>query len=750
MFDSNKLLFPNILNTNINVIKLMIKKLGIVKNPRLGTVDKNRRNNTINLVCIILIILAYLILFLTLRNRFLFTPDFGESDAYHLNLSLKYYLSTELKKNQIPFWTDALEGGYPLFSESQIGSLFGPNMFFLKFFDFINAYNLLFVTSLFFLSVGFFLLLRELGVEAIQSLLFSFIFTFNGSLTLRWVHLNLLQSFSMTPLLFFLCLRIYRTHSIRYYLSFIILFSQMLYAGHMQVAFIATLGLLSWNMAYVYIYYKKNWERLKQLLRLSGLIIGGIILALPQTLPNYLLSKNSNRLVTLDYSNATSFPFSWTEIISFVKPFAFGNPRLGTYPPFSSNWGIYWENTPYLGIIFFIILITSIFLLRKSLSLTIKFTLAFSGIFILLALGKNSPIYFIYNFPPFNFFRTPSKYLIMTNFMLILGLALLVDQLFKASINRMIKLLIFVLVCYVTIDLIKFTFQYHAYVPVKNVLRPPAVLRYVDSSTRYISFGQSEKWNEIFLKQGWENQSNIDDYLFFRNFLYPNSNLLFGKQLYGLNTGTFHLKRAEFLKGLLQRNPQDTYNLMRILGVGTIISSIPLEAKDISLIGTTSKGRTNIYVYRLLKVANKAYYIPHTLKKIEYLEEFKDKLNTKILSDEESVVENVGFGSWINDSRYVLKPIKESVYDSTYRGSFSKETFVVFRRNLYPEWSLFIDGRKTTIYPVNLVHMGIIVPKGTHTITMRYENKYFKFGLIGAFIFSAVFVCYWFYGLKRL
>ena len=62
---------------------------------------------------VILIIVTYVLFFLLLRGKLLFTPDFDRSDAFHLNISLKYYLAQVLKQNQLPFWTNLLQGGFP-------------------------------------------------------------------------------------------------------------------------------------------------------------------------------------------------------------------------------------------------------------------------------------------------------------------------------------------------------------------------------------------------------------------------------------------------------------------------------------------------------------------------------------------------------------------------------------------------------------------------------------------------------------
>lgn len=736
---------------SIKKIIVTVKKAGRVKKPKLGVIAKKINSNKSDLIAIFVILVLYILLFLFLKNKILFTPDFGESDAYHLNLSLKYYLSGELKQNRIPFWTNALEGGYPLFSEAQIGGLFFPNIFFLKFFNFVDGYNLLFISSLFLLTFGFYILLRELGIHAIISLFFGFIFAFNGAISLRWVHLNLLQSFSLLPFLFYIAIKICKTNTFKYYLCFILVLSQMIFAGHMQTVFIGLIGLFLWSSCYIYIASKKNRERIAYIAKLTVLVIGGFIGSLPQILPNYVLSQYSNRSIALDYNNATSFPFSWPNLISFIKPYVFGNPKLGTYPPFSSDWGIFWENTPYVGTVFFIVLAILLFLNRKKLSLLAKAAFLLVIFFILLALGKNSPLYFVFNFPPFNFFRTPSKFLLMTSFFLMLSAALVANQWYKNTRFQSLKLVLIFVSIYIIYDLVAFSLNYHLFIPARNALQPPSSSQYIDSPSRYITFGQGQKWNEIFLKSGWNNETDIRSYLFMRNFLYPDSNLIFDRQIYNLNTGTFHLRRPVYVKNLIQEGSFDTseINLMQILGIKTILSGDQIESQNITLIKKLTDKGINVYVYEIQEIEDEMYYIPKTIKRIEYLNEFEESFKNGTLSVENSLAENVPFKILENTGNYSLTPIKQTDYYSIFSGDFSDQTFLVLRQNIYPEWQITIDGKKTSMYPVNLVHMGIIVPKGKHTIVLKYNNTYFIAGSIIVIIFLLGFISIGIYRSKR-
>ncbi len=686
-----------------------------------------------------------------MRNKLLFTPDFGESDAYHLNLSLKYYLAENLKANQLPFWTDKLQGGYPLFSEGQIGALFLPNIVFLKFFNFADGYNLLLVFSLFCLTVGFYFLLKEFKINSLIALLTSFIFTFNGAVSLRWVHLNLIQSFSLAPLLFWLILKYLNTQKKRYLFSAPLIISQMIFAGHTQVVFIVLFGIFLFYPAWVFLKSRNMKEVLRILLILIYVISSGIILSLSQMLPTYLLAKNSLRPLSLNFSTATSFPLSWAHLISFVSPFAFGNPKIGTYPAYSSDWGIFWENTPYLGLIliglFLLLFITKLKLNLKNKPLVISLFIA--GFLVLMALGKFSPLYLIYNFPPFSFFRTPSKYLLMANFFIVLASSLTLHTTWRKMDRLLLKSFLITILIVGLGQLLQLTFGYHLFVSSSQVLKKPEIVKNLNDSN-LLEIGQNENWNSIFLKNGWAKESDKQKYLFFKNFLYPNSNLIYNVNIYDINTGTFRLKRPEYLRQFVLSNLEivddkvnlqdNNCHLLKLLGINNLISSIELKSDQFTPIASLKDGDTKISLYGQKDFNQSFYYVPNSIKKIIYLEDFNNLYEKNQLSEEASVSEDINKDIDDNNTGYQITKKSRDLYDYQLKGSFKKETMIVFRQNFFPEWSIYIDNQKTKAIRVNLTHIGISIPKGTHNITLKYENFYFKLGLGLSLLYLPLFL----------
>ncbi|MBI3619588.1 hypothetical protein HY214_00345 [Candidatus Roizmanbacteria bacterium] len=680
----------------------------------------------------------YLALFFFLYGKLLFTPDFGESDAYHFNLSLKYYLAQTLKSNRLPFWTDKLQNGYPLLAEGQVGALFLPNIVLLKFLPFASAYNLLLISSLFILSCGVFVLLLELGVTPLIALLLGLIASFNGSLSLRFVHLDLIQSFSLVPLLIYFSLRYVKTKKYRYLPVYSLLITEMILAGHMQIVFIGLLGAGLCIAGFTLTFVQGLKAGIQRLIIFAVFAILGMAIAAPQILPTLELAGSSSRGLGLSYEVAVSLPFRFENLVSYVKPFAFGSQKLGTYPPYNSDWGIFWENTPYLGWVFMISYgVLFILALRKAKKPELSWGFFFLFLFfVLLALGKYSPLYFLFNFAPFNFFRTPAKYLVFANLLLLITFGL-----FSVCYRRkkLVNTILVALLLATAVDVIIFTFQYHLFLPKNKVLeRPPAAVE-IGKNSAYFSYGGPAAWNEVFLHRGWNSQKDSDNYLFFKNFLYANSNLIFDRRTVQVNTGAFRERRVEYLDSFLNAHlpsflkestkEANLTSLLQLEGIKNIISAEELRPDIFSLVRKLSNGDQHLFVYALKNYRETPIYFPKSLTRITYLSDFDELMRKGKISEVDSVYD----GQKLPQTAFVSLPAFRILQDDPERLIFSvstgQATLAVVKRNYFPEWKVTVDGQSVAPIKVNLVHIGVVVGPGTHTIDIRYKNEAFWKGV---------------------
>ncbi|TAE25490.1 MAG: hypothetical protein EAZ92_12025 [Candidatus Kapaibacterium sp.] len=81
-----------------------------------------------------------------------------------------------------------------------------------------------------------------------------------------------------------------------------------------------------------------------------------------------------------------------------------------------------------------------------------------------------------------------------------------------------------------------------------------------------------------------------------------------------------------------------------------------------------------------------------------------------------------------------------SANSMTYRVETAQNGLLLLAEIWYPAWKASIDGQSTEILRVNYSMRGIAVPKGTHTITLRYDSDAFR---LGAWISLAtlIFAC---------
>ncbi|NTU46934.1 YfhO family protein [Candidatus Roizmanbacteria bacterium] len=678
-------------------------------------------------------------LFFLLRNVLLFTPDFGESDAYHLGLSLKYLLFTSLHEGHLPFWTNALQGGFPIFAESQIAALFIPNVVVLLLPQFSTAYTALFVFTLASFTIGMYLLLRGYSVPRLIALILGVIFTFSGVISLHWVHLNLIQTFSVIPFLFFAVQKWVDTRKIRWLFAVSFLVFQLICAGFVQVAFIGLLAGMFWFGSIWFSQIKQGTLKLSILFHLFVAGVVGFLLSFPQILPAVTLSHFSSRSVGLDYQTATSFPLTFSHLLSFLYPYPFGNPVVGTYPPFSQDWGIFWENTPYLSLPFFFMLATLAFLLRKKLNHIpyLGRTLVFISLFILMALGKSSPLYFLFNFPPFNFFRTPSRFLLGAVFFLIIlaGLALktLVQE---KKIPHVGKTITYILLFLTMGELVRFSFQYNLFVPTSKVLQPPILASHIKDH-QYLTLGQLEAWNTVFLTKGWQSNQEVEKYLYLKNYLYPDSNLLYAGRTMGINTGGMKLRRIGYLNSLfegylatsgatLTTDPKFA-KLLSLYDIETIISSKPIATDSFHLVQKVDRYSMPIYLYQQ-PIDGPGWYIPDHITTIAYTSDFEQVYADQGLSESVGLVEQGVSQQQVTQAK--VKEKKHSDYQKEFVWQVNAPVVAALKTNYYPDWKLYIDGKRTPTFPINLVHTGFHLPSGTHQVVLRYENDDFKKGVL--------------------
>lgn len=692
------------------------------------------------------------------------TPDFGESDILNFNYPLKDFLSRSLKKFELPLWSKDLNTGFPLFAEGQIGTLYLPNLFLFFFLPAIIAFNFSYIIHITIAFFSMFFLTKKLKFTKEASFLSSFSFAFSFYLIAHFSHLNLFQAACLLPLIFCLFLQLTEKPDFKNIFLFSFSLSQQLFAGYVYVTFITVFTCLLYFLARVF--FKKNRLKLtfSLILKLVFSFVLFFLLSAVQVLPTLELASLSNRQGGLSYEAVVSYPFPAKHLVSFVNPYAFGKPQSGTYPPYSNNWGIFWENTPYIGLIPLILAILTIFWIKKKATILI-FWLSLI-VSLLLVLGKSSPFYFIFTFPIFNYFRVPSRYLLMAVFSLTIlagyGLDIFLKKLKPGFLGKKLICLIVLLIS--IFDLFSYVKNYHPVGQASEWLKPPETAKFIKSQAeagRIISLANGSLWNTVFLKDGWK---NVKPYQYFQNDLYANLNLLFDLSSFQINTGGLKLRRNEILFSIFNQGVSfDTerkeaslsaasLQVLNINQVKYLITPLKINNnsfKKIFSVKNPNLPLTSFYIYKNEGVWPRVY-LTDNYKYGKNLEEFYGFLQ-KADNQKREVVLSDNLPADLTEKGESLKAkvklLKDDNQQIILRLESNKKAILVLSDTFYPGWQAFTNNKETKIIPINITGRGVIVPKGKSTVKFIYRPISFQNGLIITLIsYLAVFI----YFFKKL
>ncbi len=340
-------------------------------------------------------------LYKLLLGQILITPDFGRSDALHLNLALKSELARSLANWQLPIWTDKLGTGFSLIGEAQTGMFNLQNLIIFKLFPFPYSMSVATFSIVIISALGTYLFLLSLKLSSKAAAVGSILFSLSGFIIVHLQHYNLAQAASYLPWQFLFLERFIqkRQASDLFWLAFVS--SQQIFAGFYQVALYAQIGIISYAFLRLWFENKQLKRKIAIAFLIATVISGSWLLSAIQTVPSWELASRSGRAGGVDFAEMFRFPFAPKDLIGFVNPFFKGNPKLGTYPHFAEGQGIFWENTGYITIIGLILAALSIFTLfgKNKLKPLIIVFLSQTVIFLAFALGQSSPTYVFFSVP---------------------------------------------------------------------------------------------------------------------------------------------------------------------------------------------------------------------------------------------------------------------------------------------------------------------------------------------------------------
>lgn len=696
-------------------------------------------NNSWPLLVIALVIFVFNSRLFIPHISFYIPPDYGRSDAWNLSIANKYYYSQQLKLNKLPIWNPAIGTGFPTLAEGQTGIFFLPNIVLFRFLPFAIAYNINLIFAFYFAAIGIYLFARSIAFSKFASTYAAILFSLGGFFVVHVQHLNLIQTASLMPWLFWSINKFINTNNRLYLTLFAVILSQQIFAGFPQLVFYSLVSLSIYLLIKIFIY--KMIER-KKIVAILLFTLLGLCLAAIQLLPTYELLKVSGRSYTGAYI-LEQFPYTYKNLLQFLNPFILGSPKDGSYARWSPNaWGIFWESIAYIGVIPLLLILSSFFFKHRKKKVTKTFWVfvILGALSLMLSLGKYSPTHPIFSVPPFNTFRVPSRFLLITQFSLALLAAGLLTR-FKR------KYIIWIIIFISTADLFYYFYNYNPIYEAKKWLHPPKTAEIIDSDFgRILSVGQGENWNKHFLKEGWIN--NNDYYFIARNSLDQNSNLIFSKSQLAAYESLLPKRLKIFTDAIY-----DGFTASENKSVLSDKSARMLTASNLYAMITT-KNLVNdnfekIYEYKptiddkfnVYKNKNKPlhtyiitdYIVATSINDIETLAKDStfDPQQKSILESDPHMNKDAVANNW------TTKIINSAENQISISANLDGDGILILADSYYPGWKAYDNERTVEIIPANINQRAVPLKKGSHIVTFKYHPSSL---ILGAFISLASIV----------
>ena len=672
---------------------------------------------------IILTILVCLLFGKTLTGKeFFVTPDFGLSDILMSGYPSYYFLSESLKNHQLPLWNPQVATGFP-----QVGTITG-------YFNPINilafyllpaplAFNLLLAFSFLICAIFTYLYCQSVKLSKYSSFLASVSFTFSSVMITQIVHFPLVQTLSFFPLELYLLETYIQRKKAYVLILFIFTLGLQILAGFYQIVLYSTIALAIYSL----IRLKEEKHRLKIAVFLILAIAAGFLIGAIQLLPNWELTQISTRQNGLSQEEIKKYPYPPKHLITFLNPYLLGDPRVGTYPKFSENWGIFWENTGYVGIIPLLLACFALITLSKK----NKYTIIFVVILIistLLMLGKYTPTFLLYNFPPFSLFRVPARAIVFAAFAISILAAFGFNRLERKIDGTKKQLLILAILTFTLCDLFYFAINYHLRGETDKWLTPPQTANFVkadNSIFRIWAVGNEKIWNEHFLKKGWK--ENSDNYLTYLEALTPNYNSLFAID-HVANYGIIQTQRQQFLGDIINKYPAEVAKkILDVTNVKYFLFPYEIKGENLELV-FKSNTDPSYYIYQNTSVLPRVF-IATSWELIDFENgQFKisllEKLNLTKTVLLEKPIEKRGFNTKSGSAEIKSYSNQKVEIDAQTNGG----GILVLADSYYPGWKAYVDGKEVEILAANINQRAVVLEQGKHQITFLYAPKSFKIG----------------------
>lgn len=657
--------------------------------------------------------------------------DWGRGDLTHFNYPLHHIYGNAVKHFTFPFWTDEIYSGFQLGAEGQVGMFYLPNLMLFSLLPNYTAFALSFVVVSLLSTLGVYWYCRVRNLPHTASVFAAITYGYSMFFAGHFVHLNMVQAFSLIPWFFVLGeYGITKKYTWYAFLLLSLLQVQMFFTGHPQIA------LYTASILLVYIFLRSPKEkRIRLTVTAVGAIFCGTLMAMVQLLPTWELSKLSPSSELESAENSMYlFPYTLRDLLYFILPSPFGNPANNTYSILLKD-GIYWENNTYSGILAFVFFLV-IFAKKPDKQLRLLLYLFLTAV--IFSMGW---LYFFYYIPPYSLFRLPQRALILGIFFLSIlsayGFSFVLQRFKKFGPVSLIAAGIIILLQFFNLWYIGNS--YNNPISKEAWLGMPETARYIQSQEgRIYAIGGVKLWEKVYqnVAHGWSG-SGGESLIATKGILDPNRNATYGDipsldgyaKLVPLRTLAY---LSLIRRGVDEESDSITVSseAAKLLGAGnvkTIITAKPIAGTILKLEKqfTDPHINTTFYLYR------NPYYQPfiRSASVLGALPKTGNIEANNLLTGEDW--QDTVYGEEQQPTRFFSRNVKISDEQrSPQRIAFSIDAqdssgLIAISQSFDKNWHALIDGKETKILPLNINSQGLVIPTGHHAVVMRYVPEGF-------------------------